>query len=103
MLFIVSSALDVLMTWIMLSNHEGFVESNPIAKFFLDHWGPRGLVYFKFAMVAFVAVVCQIIALKREDIARRILYFATALVACVVIYSFMLLIRHSPLMLDNLV
>jgi Domain of unknown function (DUF5658) len=97
LLFVVASALDVVMTWILLNKYhaDGFVESNPIARFFLESWGPRGLVYFKFVMVAFVAVICQIIALKREDIARRILYFATALVACVVIYSFTLLVRYS--------
>ena len=104
-LFILASALDVFMTWILLYYYadDGFFESNPIAGFFLDSWGPRGMVYFKFAMVAFVAVLCQIIAIKREDIARRILYFATGLVSCVVIYSFTLLLRYSSAVPSDLV
>ena len=96
-LFILASALDVFMTWILLYYYRshGYVESNPIAQFFLDSWGIRGMVYFKFALVAFVVFVCQVIALKREDIASRILKFGTVVVACVVIYSFTLLLRYS--------
>ncbi len=93
-LFIIVSALDVIMTWILL-RREGFVESNPIASYFLHGWGIKGMVYFKFALVAFITVLCQIIALKKEDVARRILQFATVLVACVVLYSFSLLLRFA--------
>ena len=93
-LFILVSALDVIMTWNLLIR-EGFVESNPIARYFIDGWGIKGMVYFKFGLVAFVAVLCQIIALKKEEVARRILQFATVLVACVVLYSFSLLIRFA--------
>lgn len=92
--FILASALDVFMTWILLDRKD-FRESNPVAGFFLAHWGIKGMIYFKFALVAFIAVLCQIIAIQKIEVARRVLYFATALVSCVVIYGLWLLLRTS--------
>lgn len=110
-LFILVSALDFYMTYLLLiggggsSNSPGqemygeavFYESNPVAGYFLD-WGIRGLIFFKFFLVAFVAVVAQIIATKKLRTARWLLNFATVLVAGVVIYSLTLLLRHSSLL-----
>jgi hypothetical protein len=92
--------MDFLMTWLMLSlqsanGHVVFVESNFVAQYFLYSWGFRGLLYFKFAAVAFVAIVCQIIATRRLDLARRLLQFATVAVIGVVIYSVMLFVQHG--------
>lgn len=101
MVFVLASALDVFMTYILLSagtdrnTRMYFVESNPIARFFLDGWGVRGLIYFKFGMVAFVSIIVQIIATKRLETARWVLRFATTVVACVVIYSLMLYLRGT--------
>jgi hypothetical protein len=91
--FLLVSALDVFMTYLLLWR-EGFTEGNPIAAYFLNHWGIKGMVYYKFGMVAFVTVITQIIARTREDIATRLLQFATVVVGGVVIYSLMLYLRH---------
>ena len=91
--FILVSALDVFMTYLLI-RQPGFTEGNPIAGFFLNHWGVKGMVYFKFFMVAFIAVIAQIIARKRTDIARNVLLFATVVVGGVVIYSLVLYVRH---------
>lgn len=97
-MFVLVSALDVLMTYILLSQGGGrFVEANPVARYFIHGWGPRGMVYFKFATVAFVCVLAQIIARHQPRAARGLLLGATFLVAVVVIYSFSLLIRHGEL------
>ena len=89
------------MTYILL-NLEGFRESNAIANYVLSRFGFRGMVYFKFALVAFVAVAAQIAALKHIRIGRWLLNFGTLITGCVVIYSFYLLLlwigqkrRHS--------
>ncbi len=103
-LFLLVSALDVFMTYLLLahSGEEGggprFYESNPVARTFMFYWGVRGLVYFKFAMVAVVEVIAQIVALKRVETARRLLEFGTVVVGGVVIYSLTLLLRHAPMM-----
>lgn len=89
--FILISAFDVFMTYILL-NLEGFRESNAIANYVLSRFGFRGMVYFKFALVAFVAVAAQIAALKHIRIGRWLLNFGTLITGCVVIYSFYLLL-----------
>jgi Domain of unknown function (DUF5658) len=99
-LFIVASALDVFMTRYMIAhspseNHLSFVEGNPIARYFLDSWGPEGLTWFKFALVCVVSVICQVIARRKIDVARRLLYFATVMVMGVVIYSVVLMVQHT--------
>lgn len=95
--FILASALDVWMTYLLLTHTQVlFVESNPVARYFLESWGMRGMVYFKFALVAFVAVICQWIATRRPHMARGLLWGATAVVSSVVLYSLVLLLQHTP-------
>ena len=91
--FILVSLLDVLMTWFLLSQGGRFYESNPVARWFIYGWGVKGMVYFKFGMVAFICVITQIIALKRPETAKGILYLGTTVVAGVVIYSLTLALR----------
>ena len=105
-LFLLVSVLDFLMTYRLLveSGSEGlygkviFYESTPIARFFLNHWGPKGLFYFKLALFTFVAVIAQIIACKKIETARKLLNFATILIAGVVIYSLSLLLRTTGIL-----
>lgn len=104
-LFLMTSALDVFMTYILLTNSaeipEGgpkFYESNPITGFILYSWGLKSVIYFKFFMVAVVEIIAQIIAVKQIETARRILEFGTVVVGCVVIYSLMLFVRHASVM-----
>jgi hypothetical protein len=97
--FVVASFLDFLMTDALLSrsvNDHGFqfVESNPVAAYFLNVGGTVGLAGFKIAMVAVVTASCRIIAVKRLIAARRILDFAAATGSSVVIYSAGLAIQY---------
>jgi hypothetical protein len=99
-LFIMASTLDVVMTHYLVTkatvgNHIWFVESNPFARYFWDSWGFDGLVFFKFALVTLVSVICQIIARHKVEVARRVLYFATLMVTCVVAYSVYLMVQHA--------
>lgn len=71
-----------------------FYESNPVARYFLDHWGVKGLLYFKMAVVAFVCVIAQIVATKREASGRFLLIVGTIVVSAVVIYSLRLFLQH---------
>lgn len=95
--WILVSALDFLMTFLLLSNPAfNFIESNPIASFFFHRWGFKGLLVFKLVLAAFVAVVCQIIATRKVELARKVLQFGTFVVGLVVIYSMMLYARGGP-------
>jgi len=93
--FILASALDVVMTYILLSFGPEFQESNQIAAYFLAKSGFKGMVYFKFALVAFVTTVAQIVAKTRPKLARRLLNGGTIITAAVVIYSASLWFRHT--------
>lgn len=91
--FVFVNALDVFATYWLLA-HGGYRESNPIALFFINHWGIRGMVYFKFGVVAFVCVLAHIVGMANPRLASRFLIFGTLLVAGVVVYSLVLYLRH---------
>lgn len=96
--FVVVSALDYFMTYTMLQHPDEnfrFIESNPIASFFLNHWGIKGLLYFKLTIVTVVVVICQIVARQNIKLARGVLYLGTTIVSAVVIYSLYLHQIHT--------
>lgn len=97
-LFILVSLFDILMTWLLLTRGSSnmqvtFNESNPIARFFLDHWGLKGMIYFKFFMVAVVCTIAEIVAHYRPRLGKWVLQLGTVVVSMVVIYSLVLLLR----------
>lgn len=92
--YVLVSALDVFMTYLLLRRPD-FTEGNPIALYFLRHWGVKGMVYFKFVMVAVVVLIAQVIARKKVETARQLLNLAALVVAGVVVYSLILYLRHA--------
>tara|TARA_R110002111_G_scaffold256979_1_gene324526 strand:- start:32738 stop:33115 length:378 start_codon:yes stop_codon:yes gene_type:complete len=94
--FILVNALDVFMTYLLLVTGH-FVESNQIANYFLTGWGIKGMVYFKFGLVAVVTSIAQIVARKKFSTGRNLLNFGSFIVAGVVIYSVALFIRSRHL------
>jgi hypothetical protein len=101
LIFALASGLDYLLTRHMLlgfgkaARIGDMVEANPLARYILYSWGFDGLVIFKATTVAIVALICHIIAIKRVDVARRLLLFATIAVLTVVTYSMLLMARHA--------
>ena len=96
--FILVNVFDFFATYLLL-RRGGVGESNPVARWFLYGWGPlKGLLFYKLAMVAFVCVVVQLIALKSEQSAKRVLLFGIVIVTAVVIYSAVLLIRSGGIL-----
>jgi len=100
--FIFVNLLDYFMTYISLYFSQmpnsplrmRLMESNPIAAYFINHWGPlKGMLGFKLGLVVFVCVVTQAIAYKNEQTAARVLNLGSLLVGAVVAYSLWLLVR----------
>lgn len=85
-MFVIVSSLDALLTLFLLQM-DGIYESNPFARYFLNSWGPPGMVGFKFTLVAFVCFISHIIACMQIQTARRLLNFASIIVFLVVVYS----------------
>lgn len=92
--FILVGVLDFFATYLLIYRRIA-IEGNPVARWFLEGWGPKGMLYFKMGMVGFICVLAQLIARRDEKIARRVLWFGTFIVGCVVIYSVVLLMRAS--------
>lgn len=98
LILVVVSALDVIMTYYLLTRDEGgFTESNPIAKYFLDRWGMAGMAYFKASMTMVVCVITQIVARKNSVLAKQVLGLATLIIVAVVIYSVRLHFQHHQI------
>lgn len=97
LLFVFVSALDIFATYILLRDGN-FVESNPLAQFFFNRWGMKGMVYFKLVMVAGICTIAHVVSLQRPQSARRLLQFAIVVVTIVVVYSVLLLLRHGQLL-----
>ena len=99
--FILVGALDVFMTYLILRySAEGrtrnvMIEGNPIARWVLHQWGIRGMVIFKFIMIAVVTVIAEIVGRIRPELGRNLLRFGTLVVVGVVIYSFFLLSQNT--------
>lgn len=98
-LFILVNVFDFVTTYYMLmhrdSGNVSFFESNPVARYFLHHWGLRGLLWFKMAVVAFVCVIAQVVATRKVATARLLLVAGTIIVSVVVVYSWRLFLHHA--------
>ncbi len=99
-IFILVNLLDFFVTyWLLMAGGMGnmrFVESNPVARYFIESWGPvKGMLGFKLALVTFVCLVAQVIALQREDLGRKVLIFGTLATGGVVVYGLALYLRHA--------
>ncbi|GAB5444099.1 MAG: hypothetical protein Fues2KO_44480 [Fuerstiella sp.] len=98
--FILVGALDVFMTYLILRfSAEGrtsntMIEGNPIARWVLQQWGLRGMVLFKFVMIAAVAVIAEVVGRRRPSVGRVLLIGGTLVVGGVVIYSLRLLLAN---------
>ncbi|MBL8889577.1 MAG: hypothetical protein JNL67_06335 [Planctomycetaceae bacterium] len=90
--FIFANCLDVFMTYILI--RFGAIESNPVANYFLEHYGFAVMIYYKMGIVAFVCVVTQLVALKNLPKARWLMRLGILIVGVVVVYSAALFARH---------
>src|SRR4051812_31621452 len=83
------SALDVMLTWVIL--YTGGYETNVLADAVVGRFGLPGLVGFKFALVLLVIVICEAVGRRRPVTGRRLAVAAIAITCLPVVISFMLL------------
>ncbi len=88
--YVLLNLADIVATWALLHRKSGFIESNPIARWFYHGWGFTGMVWFKLSMVALVVTIAQVVARKNEPLARTLLVFGCIAVGCVFFYSYWL-------------
>lgn len=75
-----------------LAGHSA-VEANPVAAWFLNHYGlVKGLFGYKLVVIVFVCLIVQLISLKQPRMGRLLLWLGIALTLYVDIYSLKLLL-----------
>ena len=89
--FILINVLDIISTNALLRSHA--IEANPLANYFLKHWGFPGMIAFKLGLVAGVCMVTQMIAVYHLKRAKQVLTIGCGIVGLVVAYSAIMLIR----------
>lgn len=94
------SSLDIMLTWKILDH--GGIEVNPLAASVIDAWGMQGAVAFKFALMMWVIVVCEILARLRRSAGKFLAYTAIIVSASPVLWSLALLTAREffPAMLE---
>jgi hypothetical protein len=90
--FLVVNLLDIVLTVVLLYRG-GHREANPLAEYILNHWGWEEMALFKVATTVVVCLIAQYVARSKPTAARRLLYVTSAIVAVVVFYSVVLLVR----------
>lgn len=89
--FILINVFDIICTNVLLRSHA--IEANPLANYFLKHWGFPGMIAFKLALVAGVCLITQMIAVHHLKRAKQVLTIGCGIVGLVVAYSAIMLIR----------
>jgi hypothetical protein len=84
--YLVVAALDVLLTWFIITTFYG-VEVNPLAAKVIETGGMSLATFYKFLLVGFVMWACEYIGRHRPHVGRHVLFYAVIINACVVIFS----------------
>lgn len=88
--FIFVSSLDIMLTWVIL--RKGGVEVNPVADEVISSWGLPGAIGFKFALMLFVIISCEIVGRTRDALARKLIILGILISSFPVVWSLTLLL-----------
>jgi hypothetical protein len=89
--FVLVSALDLMLTWIVL--HAGGREVNAMAAAILDRYDLPGLVVYKFGLVAIVIILCEIIGRLNIRAGQRLASSAIAITCIPLLVAVLMLSR----------
>ena len=83
--FVYVSALDVVLTWFILLL--GGQEVNVLADAVIAHSGLGGILIYKFCLVVFVILACEVVGRRRPSLGRRLAHYSIAVTAIPVLLS----------------
>ena len=75
---VVLASLDIVLTWLILVCFGG-QEVNQVAASVILHRGLLGVTVFKFCLIVFVIVMCEVIGRRRDATARRLSQWGVAI------------------------
>jgi len=87
------SSLDIMLTWRILDR--GGFEVNPLAAAVIDAWGMHGAIAFKFALMMWVIIACEVLARLKRRAGKFLAYSAVVISASPVVWSLLLLALHE--------
>ena len=83
--FVLVSALDIMLTWTVL--FLGGEEVNVLADLVIAHAGARGIVIYKFCLVVFVVLICEVVGRRNARLGRQLARWSVAATAIPVALS----------------
>jgi hypothetical protein len=92
--FILLAALDILLTYMILSPLFGDRgrEVNAVAEWVIEQYGLFGMVVYKYALVAVVVTICQYVGRRQPAKGRRLAEWSVAITAIPVVVSMVLML-----------
>ena len=90
--FVLASTLDVFLTFVVL--YLGGREVNALANWVLTTLGLTGMILYKYALVAFVILLCQLVGRLRPSAGRRLAEWAVALTFVPVTFTTIMLLTE---------
>ncbi len=89
------SALDIILTLLVLYVWEG-EEANPLTDMIIRDMGFGWAILFKFGMMLFAIIACEVIGRRNDRAGRRLARLAVAINSIPVIFTFALLHFSGP-------
>ena len=90
---LIASAFDIVMTSMVISL--GGIEMNPLADAIISRFGMHGAMAYKFALMIFVILMCEIIGRHNLRLGRWVAQFATLGPAVAAVLGYFLLLRMT--------
>jgi hypothetical protein len=90
--FVLLSLFDLFLTGYIFKF--GGIEANGLPAWILRNWHLVGFVIFKFSFVAFIIIICEVIAMFNLSKARLVILGGCAVYALVVVYECVLIFQH---------
>lgn len=90
--YIFVNALDLMFTWIML--HFGGSEMNFVADYFLQRWDLAGMVVFKFTLVSFVILICEIVGRRKLTTGLYLAQWGVGITCIPILLAILQLLTH---------
>lgn len=91
--FVFVSALDIMLTWVILES--GGSEVNPVADAVIQRFGLQGMVAFKFSLVIFIVIMCEWMGRRSDRHGKKIAEWSVAVTAIPVVLAFVMLFAAS--------
>ena len=89
--YVLFAALDIILTWVIL--HWGGSELNALADWIIRRHDLLGIVTYKFALVLFVVLVCEIVGRRNRRRGLKLARWAVILTAFPVVVALIHLMR----------